>query len=410
MRGRADRVLNDVNVPGASHRPCPLAFISFKNHLGAALMALAMAVLIICDPVDVHSSALAWALKQHGAEPILWHPAPPWAPAGSIRFNSASVDYRFAGTGGEITPASIDAVWMRRWPKPVFPAGFGESDQRASRAELQAYHGGVLELLPRDILWANPLDARRSANYKPRQLAAAVAVGLAIPETIVTDDAAQAKAFAASRPGEVIYKPFYSFFWERADKEIFQSVTTPVTAADFDDPQALIWSPGIFQAFVAKAYELRVSVFGRTCVSAKIFDQDPIDWRTRQSDMKIAPYRLPDAIERKVHALMDALGLVMGMVDFIVTPAGDYVFLEVNEQGQFLWVEEACPELPLLDIAARFLASGEPRFEAGPSRGAGPRYDVFVAEESETYLEGKQAFVAAGGILDHALLKDRQGG
>lgn len=366
-----------------------------------------MAVMIVTAPADSHAWAMAWALGRCGVRAILWHPAPPWAPPGAVRFNGRAVDYLFPGKGGDIAPASIDAIWLRRWPKPIFPAGFGESDKTASRAELTAYHAGLLELLPGDILWANPPTARASANFKLRQLAAAVAVGLSIPETLVTDDSGQAKDFVASRPeGSVIYKPFYTFHWERAERQYYSSVTTPVATTDFDDPQALIWSPGIFQEFAAKAYELRVSVFGRTCVTAKISGQNPVDWRIRQQDMKVSPYALPEAVELKLLALMDELGLTMGMADLIVTPGGDYIFLEVNEQGQFLWVEQECPDLRLLDTAARFLISGDPRFRA--EAGSAPRlaYAEFAASDLGPLRREQAEFVGAGGVFSALQLKD----
>lgn len=366
-----------------------------------------MAVLIVCDPADIHVSAIGWALEHYGVRAIRWHPAPPWAPAGSIRFESGSVDYRFAAAGGEIAPRSIDAVWMRRWPNPVCPPGFGDGEKIAARDASAAFHAGLLELLPRDILWANPLRGRASASFKLRQLAAAVAVGLPIPRTLVTDDGAQAREFAASgRDGQMVYKPFHAFFWERPGHEVYHTVTTPVGEADFDDPQSLLWSPGIFQTFIAKAFELRVAVFGRTCVAAKIFDQDPIDWRTRQFDMKVAPYALPEAVELRLHALMERLGLTMGMADFIVTPEGEHIFLEVNEQGQFLWAEQMCPDLPLLDTCARFLAGGDPGFDSEPAPGSGPLYGAFLATAFDTFREEERRFFEAGGTYASPTLKD----
>jgi hypothetical protein len=246
------------------------------------------------------------------------------------------------------------------------------------------------------------------------QAAAARRCGLArlpVPTTLVTDDAAQARDFVAASPeGTVIYKPFHSFHWQQPNRDMYQSVTTRVSVADFHTPEALLWSPGIFQAFVPKAYELRISIFGRTCVAARIFDQDPLDWRTRQSDMKVAPCVLPEAVEAMLLSLMDRLGLVMGMVDLIVTPDGEHVFLEVNEQGQFLWVEEMCPELPLLDIAARFLASGDPRFTTEVAAAAGPTYGGFVESETDHFYEEKTAFLGAGGVMGHSLLNDCAGG
>lgn len=112
-----------------------------------------MAVLIVCDPADIHVSAVAWALERYGVRAIRWHPAPPWAPAGSVRFESGSVDYRFAANGGEITPSSIDAVWMRRWPRPVFPAGFDDSDTIASPKRAGRLSSGAAgAAAPRDLM------------------------------------------------------------------------------------------------------------------------------------------------------------------------------------------------------------------------------------------------------------------
>ena len=52
---------------------------------------------------------------------------------------------------------------------------------------------------------------------------------------------------------------------------------------------------------------------------------------------------------------MRSLGIVFGGFDFIVTPGGEHVFLEVNPEGQFLWIEEACPEIRLLAPFVDFL-------------------------------------------------------
>ena len=78
--------------------------------------------------------------------------------------------------------------------------------------------------------------------------------------------------------------------------------------------------------------------------------------------MRVAPYQLPADIEAKLFAFMDEMELTMGTADFIVTEDGEHVFLEMNEQGQFLWVEEFNPEVRLLEPFARFLASADPTF------------------------------------------------
>lgn len=59
---------------------------------------------------------------------------------------------------------------------------------------------------------------------------------------------------------------------------------------------------------------------------------------------------------------MERLGILFGAFDFIVTPRGEHVFLKVNSAGQFLWVEEANPEVPTLAPFVDFLLSRDPGF------------------------------------------------
>jgi hypothetical protein len=49
----------------------------------------------------------------------------------------------------------------------------------------------------------------------------------------------------------------------------------------------------------------------------------------------------PDEIATKINAFMKSLELIYGAFDFIVTPDGRYVFLEVNPGGAYMWVEAA---------------------------------------------------------------------
>ena len=95
-------------------------------------------------------------------------------------------------------------------------------------------------------------------------------------------------------------------------------------------------------------------------VAAKLHSQlhvdGQVDWRAiRTGQMLVEPYQLPEDVEAKIRVFMRQLGIVFGSFDFIVTPDGDYVFLEVNEQGQFLWLEEYNSNFHMLDIFIQFL-------------------------------------------------------
>jgi len=80
------------------------------------------------------------------------------------------------------------------------------------------------------------------------------------------------------------------------------------------------------------------------------------DWR-REGQALVEDwthYTLPEDVEQKTLGLMDALGLNYGALDFIVTPAGDHVFLEVNPAGEFMWLMHH-PGLPIADALADVL-------------------------------------------------------
>ena len=64
---------------------------------------------------------------------------------------------------------------------------------------------------------------------------------------------------------------------------------------------------------------------------------------------------MPESIAGKCTAFLRRMGLSFGCFDFIVTPSGEYVFLECNPNGQWLWVELETG-LPISQAIAEFLS------------------------------------------------------
>ena len=66
-----------------------------------------------------------------------------------------------------------------------------------------------------------------------------------------------------------------------------------------------------------------------------------IDWRqTGNEQLPHFPETLPSNVTNRLLQMMDALGLQFAAIDMIQTPAGEYVFLEVNPSGQWLWLDD----------------------------------------------------------------------
>ena len=57
---------------------------------------------------------------------------------------------------------------------------------------------------------------------------------------------------------------------------------------------------------------------------------------------RTVPYQLPEEIELGLDALMKELNFNTGSIDLILTAKGEYIFLEINPEGQFGMVSHPC--------------------------------------------------------------------
>lgn len=228
----------------------------------------------------------------------------------------------------------------------------------------------MLGLISPEAFWVNPAGAAISAGYKMLQHAAASALGLKTPATLYSNDPLQIRAFIRRHGGEIIYKPLRGLPWQ-GKKSIWMSFTSRLTEDQLNEDDLLRSAPGIYQELILKAFELRVTVMGRCILAARISSQDTekgrLDWRRAPGEIKASPFDLPPAIADLCLRLMARLEIVFGCFDFIVTSEGDYVFLEVNEAGQFLFLEQETG-LPLLDRFSDFLLSGQAGFVGQPGK------------------------------------------
>ena len=66
------------------------------------------------------------------------------------------------------------------------------------------------------------------------------------------------------------------------------------------------------------------------------------------------PFELPNEIVQKCLALTKKFGLNYGAIDLILTKEDQYIFLEINCGGQYLWVEEITKQ-PITASVCRLL-------------------------------------------------------
>lgn len=322
--------------------------------------------LILTSAGDVHSYAVAEALRRKGALALVWHTSDfPSRAEESIAFSKGRRTLIVKGVEIELENPQVASVWRRR-PAFFLPEGvLHPADREFAQQECLSFRRSVFALLAPRAFWVNPPQAALHASSKILQQAIAADVGLSVPDTLATNDPTQIKEFLARLKGRTIYKTFCGGTWEN-DSSVWVPYTTPVTAETLVDDDILRLTPGIFQATVPKDFELRITVMGQTVIAAKILSQSTaagrLDWRKAYSELKFEPFSLPKEIGHLCIEMLSRLGLVFGCFDFVVTPEGEYVFLEVNEMGQFLFIEHAT-DLPLLDAFSDFLLAGTKDFQ-----------------------------------------------
>lgn len=353
-------------------------------------------VLILTFPEDVHGVEVALALGDLGHEAVLWYGADfPTRQTASVRFGSDGVHWEARGRDLAVRPDGppFDTVWFRRPSPPVLPEeALHPADRPMARRENEGFVSGLRHLVGGGAFEVNPLVTRGIADSKAVQLREALAAGLAIPPTLMSNDPQHIREFLDVHEGAAIYKPFYPAQWEAGsepDDLVAVLATTEVSPDALPDDELVRLTPGIFQARVPKAHELRVTWMGKHAITAVLHSQESeatrVDWREGQTDLRVEPGELPGDVWKACHRLMERLGLVFGCFDLVVTPEGEHVFLEINPMGQFLWVEQTIPELPLLDDFCAFLIGARPGFR-GTGRSPALRHEDFQ-ERVEKHIE-----------------------
>lgn len=321
-----------------------------------------MQFLIPTEPDDTHAILVKIALETLGhSVSFLFTADHPTLQKNSVFIDNHTYQWQSVDAYTAITAKQYDVVWWRRARHPYVPKNTVHAKDYVfvARENLLFFESFTSNLAP-NAWWINSKEAAHRANFKLLQLKIASECGFTIPTTLCSNDAQEIKRFLQiHKQTGVIYKPMCSYFWfETLQTKI--TYTARIKEKNLPKQPVLQTVPGIFQVEIKKQFELRITCFGNYLVAAKLHSQKHpeglIDWRAiRGQRMLIEPFELPEVIANKIRAFMHHMGLVFGAIDMIVTPNDEYIFLEVNEQGQFLWIEELNPQFKMLDMFIQFI-------------------------------------------------------
>ncbi|MCD0245511.1 hypothetical protein JWH11_04750 [Xanthomonas melonis] len=334
-------------------------------------------VLIVAPRSDKHASTIAAMIVASGhAASLLDTGQWPCGLDGSLLYGSQGVSVARDGA-----PIAYDAAWSRRllFNKSA-PAHVHEQDIKFIRTEGLLFDLGAVALLAAGYgakRWVNAPLASLAADQKPLQLATAVASGLLVPETLISQRPDDIRAFRQKYADGVVVKPFNVGAW--ADGENYSvSYATRIALKEQLADSDLRACPTTYQQVIRNQADLRVICMGGEyfCMQMRHSLLGEIDYRAirHKTTMHYEWIPLYSGLQAKLDVLRSALGIDFFCADFVVPIAGgEPVFLELNPGGQFLYLDEKSPEMDIAGRFCSFLVYGEtgrhqefPRLEKEP--------------------------------------------
>ncbi|MDW3190973.1 MAG: hypothetical protein R8G66_01375 [Cytophagales bacterium] len=330
-------------------------------------------ILIITNSSDLHADILVSRLEKKGVSPF------------RINLNEFPRDFELTfetrqdswmavithlPSGRELDTHQIKSIWTRKASDFSFLSENDYSAQEKAYANQETKHvlNGILYSV--DCFWMNHPLAVRSALWKGEQTIRAAKMGFNIPESLITNRPESVPQFQEMVNRDVVLKSQStpSLAMEEVavdDQVVTQGLQTTILTDDhYENIESVREIPCYFQAYIEKQFELRVTVIGNHVFAAKINSQDSeqtkVDFRDYSADILYEAFHLPDDIETRCRDYVHSYNLQYGAMDIIVTPEGEYVFLENNPAGQFWFVEQLVPELKMMNALAECLMNGKP--------------------------------------------------
>jgi glutathione synthase/RimK-type ligase-like ATP-grasp enzyme len=305
--------------------------------------------LIVTQADDLHGLAVQAAVRRRGFDCHIFE--------SDQLSGRESITYAIgAGEGAEallrtadgqiVDVASLEAIWWRRF-------GMNQDVGSDELSEVQRdlinndCVGAAIGALQNAFSgrWVSQPSATLYASNKLNQLATAHRCGMRIPDTIVTQSPSVVREFWERHQRRIIVKPVVGTFGPMV-------CTQFVREEHFRADDSIRSAPAIYQEYIPGTSHIRLNCFGDRSYAGLIESED-LDWRPNLN-VPISRWPVPDSLHRLIRKILDQLGLAMGIIDLKQTPEGEFVWLEVNPQGQFLFLEGLTGE-PLTEHFADYL-------------------------------------------------------
>ena len=260
----------------------------------------------------------------------------------NFNLNSGTFELMDKVKGININLLDFDSVYYRR---PLFTdfsyiEGINIQELNYLKSELIFIFEGLYKVL-RNKFWLNNVYSIREAENKIYQLQLAQDLGFKIPIAVISNQSEQVNKVRVVCDDDCIIKPIKSGNMKDIShpKVVF---TTKLKGKH--DVKRLESFPIFIQDNIHKKFDLRITVIGDEVFTAQIHSQNnkdsEVDWRRGQQNLEHRNHELPEEIKIMCIKLTKKLSLNYSAIDMILDEQGEYVFLEINPNGQWAWLEK----------------------------------------------------------------------
>jgi glutathione synthase/RimK-type ligase-like ATP-grasp enzyme len=350
-----------------------------------------MKILITAPENENHTAPLKWALEQAGYSVACW------AGLGWTEASQASIsllpDMQFKDTQLKLGRHLVepgDVIWIRRPLEPKPNPQTAPEDAKFAANEYRSFYDSLmylLETLPVRVV--NKYTASRFINNKSVQLVLARACGMNVPGTLMTNSPQAVREYFCDTPQRMICKTFSTHIWEKEQGgPIVVTETFELSADMLPSDEVLTYAPAIYQELVVKKFDVRMVLLGAAVYSYSLHNpKGALDWRgdATQGLVRVEPIVTPPEVEKSVQAFAEKAGIACGSFDFAIDNQDRWWFLEVNEGGQFLWLDAFNAGLHVQEKFLAFLTApaGSSRQMLEARQSAFPSWSDYLASPAK---------------------------
>lgn len=305
-------------------------------------------ILIVSSQEDVHAQCVLQELKTLGKKSAILDTALFGKGISISQFDGSSSIVECPALGLSFRSEDIESVWLRRPGRFNLASVVRDEYLDFVVREWRDGFWGWLDCL--SARFVNPLVAQERAT-KLLQIKVANDVGLRTPATCMTNDPTKFIDFVDRFEGRVVHKTM-----TQIKSRLLE--TKPWSPEDGEHLSDLPLAPTLVQERIVGSEDIRVTVIGKQLFSAIMKTPEEVVDSRLVTDLPYETWSLPDHVEDKILRLMEHLDLPFGTIDLKVAEDGELVFLEVNPQGQFAYIE-IVTGMPLMTSFAHFLAGVE---------------------------------------------------